>query len=158
MVELSVVVTNKGVAVTTLRGQTSASAVLYLGDDITDENVFALLHGPDIGIKIGPGPTAAAHRVDEPVDAVRALAFLLERRRQWLFGEHAVPIERHTMLANGSTVALLTPDARVSWLCHPRPDSAAVFADIVGGAAPATSRRHPFAAAFPSGSAIARER
>ncbi len=134
VVELSVVVTNKGVAVTTLRGQTSASAVLYLGDDITDENVFALLHGPDVGIKIGPGPTEAAYRVDEPVDAVRALAFLLERRRQWLFGEHAVPIERHTMLSNGSTVALLTPDARVSWLCHPRPDSAAVFADIVGGA------------------------
>ncbi len=134
VVELSVVVTNKGEAVTTLRGQTSASAVLYLGDDITDENVFTLLHGPDVGIKIGPGPTAATHRLDEPVDAVRALAFVLERRRQWLFGEHAVPIERHSMLSNGSTVALLTPDARVSWLCHPRPDSAAVFADIVGGA------------------------
>jgi GH15 family glucan-1,4-alpha-glucosidase len=37
------------------------------------------------------------------------------------------------MLANGSTVALLTPDARVTWLCHPRPDSAAIFADILGG-------------------------
>ena len=134
VVELSVVVTNKGEAVTTLRGQTSASAVLYVGDDITDENVFRLLHGPDVGIKIGPEPTAAAHRLDEPVDAVRALAFVLERRRQWLFGEQAVPIERHSMLSNGSTVALLTPDARVSWLCHPRPDSAAVFADIVGGA------------------------
>jgi trehalose-phosphatase len=134
VVELSVVVTNKGEAVTTLRGQTSASAVLYLGDDITDENVFTRLHGPDVGIKIGPGPTAATHRLDEPVDAVRALAFVLERRRLWLFGEHAVPIERHSMLSNGSTVALLTPDARVSWLCHPRPDSAAVFADIVGGA------------------------
>ncbi len=134
VVELSVVVTNKGEAVTTLRGQTSASAVLYLGDDITDENVFSLLHGPDVGIKIGPGPTAATHRLGEPVDAVRALAFVLERRRLWLFGEHAVPIERHSMLSNGSTVALLTPDARVSWLCHPRPDSAAVFADIVGGA------------------------
>ena len=32
------------------------------------------------------------------------------------------------------TVALLTPDARVTWLCHPRPDSAAIFADILGGA------------------------
>ena len=37
------------------------------------------------------------------------------------------------MLANGSTVALLAPDARVTWLCHPRPDSAAIFADILGG-------------------------
>ena len=38
------------------------------------------------------------------------------------------------MLANGTTVALLTPDARVTWLCHPRPDSAAIFADLLGGA------------------------
>ena len=133
VVELSVVATDKGAAVATLRGQTSASAVLYLGDDVTDENVFAQLHGPDVGIKIGPGATLAGHRLDEPVDAVRALGFVLDTRRHWLYGEHAVSIERHTMLSNGSTVALLTPDARVSWLCHPRPDSAAVFADIVGG-------------------------
>ena len=37
------------------------------------------------------------------------------------------------MLSNGSTVALLAPDAKVTWLCHPRPDSAAIFADILGG-------------------------
>ena len=37
------------------------------------------------------------------------------------------------MLANGSTVALLAPMRRVTWLCHPRPDSAAIFADILGG-------------------------
>ena len=62
------------------------------------------------------------------------LGFLLEKRRQWLYGDHAVPIERHSMLSNGSTVALVSPDARVSWLCHPRPDSAAIFAEILGGA------------------------
>ena len=133
VIELSVVTTDKGAAMETLRGQTSASAVLFLGDDVTDENAFAQLHGPDIGIKIGQGETLAGHRVDEPIDAARALGFVLETRRHWLYGEHAVPIERHSMLSNGSTVALLTPDARVSWLCHPRPDSAAVFADIVGG-------------------------
>ena len=54
-------------------------------------------------------------------------------RRHWLYGDHAVPIERHSMLSNGSTVALLAPDAKVTWLCHPRPDSAAIFADILGG-------------------------
>ena len=37
------------------------------------------------------------------------------------------------MLSNGSTMALLAPDAKVTWLCHPRPDSAAIFADILGG-------------------------
>ena len=33
----------------------------------------------------------------------------------------------------GLTVALLTPEARLSWLCHPEPDSAAGFADLRGG-------------------------
>ncbi len=134
VVELSLIATDKGEAVGALRAQAAASAVLYLGDDITDENVFAQLHGPDVGIKIGAGETLATHRVDHPIDAVRVLGFLLETRRHWLYGEHAVPIERHSMLSNGSTVALLSPDAKVTWLCHPRPDSAAIFADILGGA------------------------
>ena len=133
VVELSLLTTDKGVAIGTLRAGSSASAVLYLGDDLTDENVFTQLHGPDLGIKIGSGDTAAGYRVAAPLDAARVLAFLLETRRKWLYGEHAVPIERHSMLSNGSTVALLTPNARVTWLCHPRPDSAAVFADILGG-------------------------
>ena len=133
VIELSILATDKGAAVTALRVQASASAVLYLGDDITDENAFARLHGPDVGVKIGGGETLAAYRVDEPIDAVRVLGFLLEMRRHWLYGDHAVPIERHSMLSNGSTVALLAPDAKVTWLCHPRPDSAAIFADILGG-------------------------
>ncbi len=37
------------------------------------------------------------------------------------------------MLSNERTVGLLTPDARLTWMCHPGPDSAAVFADLLGG-------------------------
>ena len=133
VIELSLLATDKGAAIGALRVQASASAVLYLGDDVTDENAFAQLHGPDVGIKIGEGETLASHRVGAPIDAVRVLGLLLETRRNWLYGEHAVPIERHSMLSNGSTVALLAPDAKVTWLCHPRPDSAAIFADILGG-------------------------
>ncbi|MEV0326636.1 trehalose-phosphatase [Micromonospora echinospora] len=133
VIELSVVATHKGTAVDQLRTQLSASAVLFIGDDVTDENAFGNLHGPDIGIKIGPGDTKAHFRVAEPIEAARALALLLETRRHWLFGERAVPIERHSMLANGRTVALLTPEAKITWLCHPKPDSAAIFADLVGG-------------------------
>ncbi|MBQ1040567.1 trehalose-phosphatase [Micromonospora zamorensis] len=133
VIELSVVATHKGTALDQLRTQLASSAVLFIGDDITDENGFAHLHGPDLGIKIGPGDTQASYRVADPLEAARALALLLETRRHWLFGERAVPIERHSMLANGRTVALLTPEAKVSWLCHPKPDSAAIFADLVGG-------------------------
>jgi trehalose-phosphatase len=134
VMELSVLPTNKGAAVDQLRAQMSASAALVIGDDVTDEQAFARLHGPDVGVKIGPGETAAHYRVGEPIEAARVLALLLQTRRNWLFGERAVPIERHTMLANGRTVALLTPEAKVSWLCHPRPDSSAIFADLLGGA------------------------
>jgi len=133
VIELSVVPTHKGIAVDQIRTQVSASAVLFIGDDVTDENAFAHLHGPDIGIKVGPGETRAAYRVGEPIDVARVLGLLLETRRNWLFGERAVPIERHSMLANGRTVALLTPDAKLTWLCHPRPDSPAIFADLLGG-------------------------
>ncbi|GAB3151860.1 trehalose-phosphatase [Micromonospora sonneratiae] len=133
VIELSVIATHKGTAVDQLRTQMSASAVLFIGDDITDENAFGNLHGPDIGIKIGPGETRADYRVAEPIEAARVLGLLLETRRHWLFGERAVPIERHSMLANGRTVALVTPEAKLTWLCHPKPDSSAIFADLVGG-------------------------
>jgi trehalose-phosphatase len=133
VIEISVIATHKGTAVDQLRTQMSASAVLFIGDDVTDENAFANLHGPDVGIKIGPGDTKAAYRVSQPIEAARALGLLLEVRRNWLFGERAVPIERHSMLSNGRTVALLTPEANLTWLCHPKPDSAAIFADLVGG-------------------------
>jgi trehalose-phosphatase len=133
VIELSVITTHKGTAIDALRMQISAGAVLYIGDDVTDENAFAHLHGPDIGIKIGSGETRAQYRVEDPVDAARVLGSLLERRRSWLYGEHAVPIERHSMLANGRTVALVAPDATVGWLCHPDPDSSATFAHLLGG-------------------------
>ncbi len=132
VVELSVVATNKGTAIDELRTQQSASAVMFLGDDVTDENAFANLQGPDIGVKIGPGETKAAFRVADPETGVRVLAFLTEARRRWLFGERAVPIERHTMIGNGQTLGLLTPAGTVSWLCYPRSDSPAVFASLLG--------------------------
>jgi trehalose-phosphatase len=133
VIELSVVATNKGTAIDELRTQQSASAVIFLGDDATDENAFANLQGPDIGVKIGrTEDTRANFCVEDPETGVRVLAFLTECRRRWLFGERAVPIERHTMIGNGSTLALLTPEGTVSWLCHPRGDSPAVFAAMLG--------------------------
>ncbi|MBO0870983.1 MAG: trehalose-phosphatase, partial [Micromonosporaceae bacterium] len=91
VMELLVLPTHKGTALDVLRMQLSASAVLYFGDDVTDENAFGHLHGPDVGIKIGPGGTAAQYRVGAPIDAVRVMAYLLETRRNWLYGERALP-------------------------------------------------------------------
>ena len=61
------------------------------------------------------------------------LASLAEQRDAWLKGSEAVPIERHALLSDQRTVALVTPDARVVWFCVPRVDSAALFAELLGG-------------------------
>ncbi|QUG99831.1 trehalose-phosphatase [Saccharopolyspora erythraea] len=133
VIELAVVQTDKGNALDTLRHQVSATAAIFIGDDVTDEKAFARLHGPDVGLKVGPGESLADYRVTDTTEVATVLAFLMEERRTWLYGEQAPPIERLTMLSNERTVALLTPDARLTWMCHPGPDSAAVFADLLGG-------------------------
>jgi trehalose-phosphatase len=133
VIELSVVRTDKGHALDVVRHQVGATAVIFLGDDVTDEKAFARLAGPDVGIHVGTGESLARYDVEDTVDVATVLALLLEERRSWLHGDHAVPIERLSMLANERSVALVTPDATVTWLCHPEPDSAAIFADLLGG-------------------------
>lgn len=133
VLELAVLETSKGEAIDTIRHRVGATAVLYLGDDVTDEDAFARLRGPDVGVKVGSGETAATHRVADTTDVARLLAHLVERRQAWLAGADAVPIEKHTMLADGRVLALVAPGARLSWMCVPRMDGPALFAEILGG-------------------------
>ncbi|WP_072803780.1 trehalose-phosphatase [Rhodococcoides yunnanense] len=133
VIELAVIVTDKGIALDILRHQEGATAAVFFGDDVTDEKAFARLHGPDIGVKVGTGDTAAEFRIESTEQVSLALAFLLQERRQWLSGADAPRIERLTMLASPNAVALVTPDAKMTWLCHPEPDSAAIFAHLLGG-------------------------
>jgi trehalose 6-phosphate phosphatase len=134
VVELSVVGTDKGDALETLRRQVGASAVMFVGDDVTDEDAFVVLRGPDVGVKVGPGETAAGFHVADNDEVARLLAIVFDLRRNWLLGEHVVPIERHSLLSDQRTFAMLTPDARVVWMCHPRGDSSALFSQLLGGA------------------------
>jgi trehalose 6-phosphate phosphatase len=133
VVELSVVQTHKGMALDMLRHRFGATAVIFVGDDHTDEDAFATLQGPDIAIKVGDGDTAARYRVDGPEDVARVLANLSEKREHWLAGSHAVPIEHHSMLSDQRALALVTPTARLTWMCAPRIDSSAIFAELLGG-------------------------
>ena len=134
VVEALVVQHNKGTALDRLRHRLAAEAVLFLGDDITDEEAFARLTGPDVGIKVGDGETLAQFRVSDPEEVAEALGFLSEEREKWVQGGGFPSIETLSFLSNGQTTAVLSEDARVVWLCHPRPDSAAVFAELLGGA------------------------
>lgn len=133
VLDLSVVEPSKAEALETLRSRLGASAAMFAGDAHSDELAIATLRGPDLGLKVGPGETAAAHRVRDPEAFARVLALLFELRRAWLFGEDAVGLERHTMIGNGSSTALLTPDAKICWMSHPLPDSGSLFAHILGG-------------------------
>ncbi len=133
VIELSVITTDKGDALDILRRREGASATVFLGDDVTDEKAFRRLRGPDVGIKVGPGPTGAHFRVDDTEDVARVLAFLLEQRRAWLLGADATPIERLTMLASPDAKALVSPTGSINWLCHPDPDSAGLFSALLGG-------------------------
>ncbi|NKY50267.1 trehalose-phosphatase [Nocardia vermiculata] len=135
VIELAVIRTDKGAALDIIRHQEGASAAVFFGDDVTDEKAFARLSGPDIGIKVGEGESSAEYRVDSTEEVAKALAYLLEERRTWLAGASAPRIERLSMLASPRSKALLTPDGTVTWLCHPEPDSAAVFAHLLGGPA-----------------------
>lgn len=79
VVEAAVVETSKGAALAWLRDQVGARALLYLGDDVTDETVFRSLRDGDLGVKVGEGETAAAQRVRDPGEVRDLLRHLADR-------------------------------------------------------------------------------
>ncbi|GAA5122236.1 trehalose-phosphatase [Pseudonocardia adelaidensis] len=81
VLDLSVAKMDKGAALDLLRERVAADAVLFAGDDVTDETAFSRLRPDDVGVKVGPGDTAARHRVDAPPDVTTLLRQLVETRR-----------------------------------------------------------------------------
>ncbi|MEM7273386.1 MAG: trehalose-phosphatase [Actinomycetota bacterium] len=86
VVEFTVRHTTKGEAVRALADRIGADAVVYLGDDVTDEDVFVMLEPRDVGIKVGDGPTAARHRVAGPDEVTEVLA-TMATHRELAFGD-----------------------------------------------------------------------
>lgn len=81
VVEFSVVSASKDIAVEALARASAADAWIYLGDDVTDENVFAILGEHDLGVKVGEGDTGANFRIEDTA-AVRELLESLQRQRR----------------------------------------------------------------------------
>ena len=78
--EFSVRSTTKGDAVRMLREFSGATAVLFAGDDVTDEDGFRALGTEDLSLKCGDGETAARFRVADTIEVAAVLERLAEIR------------------------------------------------------------------------------
>ena len=70
IVELTVRAASKAAAIADMRGEVGAQAVSFVGDDITDEDVFSALGAGDLGIRVGAGQTSARRRIRDPADVL----------------------------------------------------------------------------------------
>lgn len=70
----------KDTAIEELRDRTLAAAVLFAGDDVTDEDALVSLGLDDLGVHVGTGPTAAALRVPDIPALVELLLALAVAR------------------------------------------------------------------------------
>lgn len=84
--EFAVRTTSKGEAIAWIRSQFPAGPVLFLGDDVTDEDVFRVLGPDDLGIKVGEGETLASERVTDTSTAAAVLALLARLRTGIVIG------------------------------------------------------------------------
>lgn len=81
VVEFSVRDATKGEGLRALVARFSPGAVLFAGDDVTDEDALAVLGSDDVGIKVGPAATIAPFRVSGPEAITAVLERLLDARR-----------------------------------------------------------------------------
>ncbi len=80
VLEFAVRSSDKGESLTRLRQHVGATAVIYVGDDVTDEDAFAALDDDDVGVKVGQGKSIATHRVRSTDDVAELLERLADAR------------------------------------------------------------------------------
>jgi trehalose 6-phosphate synthase/phosphatase len=80
VLEFAVRSSDKGESLTRLRQHVGATATVYVGDDVTDEDAFAALDADDIGVKVGQGKSIATFRVRSPEDVAELLERLADAR------------------------------------------------------------------------------
>jgi trehalose-phosphatase len=78
VVELGVLEVTKGDALAALRDELGVDALLYAGDDVTDERAFATLRPDDVTVRVGPGETLARFRVEGPPELAALLGTLAD--------------------------------------------------------------------------------
>lgn len=92
VVEFFTLLADKGTALASFRDEMGARpgagrpTTVFVGDDVTDEAAFEVLSADDVGVKVGPEPSAAAYRVDEQSDVAPLLRRLLRLRSEAVQG------------------------------------------------------------------------
>lgn len=133
VVEFMVVSASKGDTLHLARHRRGATGVIFIGDDVTDEDAFRSLSPHDLSVHVGDGQSIASHRVASVADVAELLDSLAVVRADWIRGRHMTPLEQCGLLSDQRTTAIVSPGARISWLCLPRTDSSAIFSELVGG-------------------------
>lgn len=134
VVEFMVTTANKGDALQHARHRCGATGAVFIGDDLTDEDAFRALEAHDVAVHVGDGQTVAAHCVAGVPEAAALIESLAGFRADWIRCRSLVRLDECGLLSDQRTTAIVTPGARISWLCLPRTDSSAIFAELVGGA------------------------
>jgi trehalose 6-phosphate phosphatase len=80
IVECSITGATKGDGIREIRNRLRPSAVLFAGDDQTDEDGFAVLVEGDVAIRVGGGTTSAPYRLDDAHAMAEALWFIQHER------------------------------------------------------------------------------
>ena len=72
VVELLARTASKGDALLALARRLDRSPIVFLGDDVTDEDAFRVMADHDVSVRVGPGDSAARYRLAD-TDAVAEL-------------------------------------------------------------------------------------
>ena len=78
VLELAIRPVSKTTAFGQLRRRLEPATTFFIGDDQSDEHVFASLLPTDVSIKVGIGPTMAHHRLASPTEVVAFLRSMAE--------------------------------------------------------------------------------
>lgn len=70
----------KDAAIHALRGHYDATGIVFAGDDVTDEDAMRVLQPGDLGVRVGPGESAATLRVENPQQMAALLGALVAER------------------------------------------------------------------------------
>ena len=132
VVEISVGRTTKGDALRVLRRRTGATAVLYIGDDVTDDDAFSSLTPGDVSVRIGPGGSIVTLTLSDRAEVAPLLTRLADLRASHDDSQPQPALQAHSFLSDQRAVSVIDAAASVRWLAAPRPESSSLFSSLLG--------------------------